>query len=91
MTTMRKSEIASRFPLRRGLSEAEAAIYVSLSPSKFRDLVNKGEMPRPRLIGTRRIWDVTELDAAFLDMPHEGGDRDHSWDYLDAPPTAKIR
>jgi hypothetical protein len=31
-------------------------------------------MPRPRLIGVRRIWDVEELDLAFKALPREGGD-----------------
>jgi excisionase family DNA binding protein len=57
-----KSYIAGRLPLRRGLDENEAAVYLSLSPSFFRKLVALGKMPRPRLIGERRIWDVEELD-----------------------------
>ena len=31
-------------------------------------------MPRPRLIGGRRIWDVEELDLAFKALPRERGD-----------------
>lgn len=31
-------------------------------------------MPRPRLAGRRRIWDVDELDQAFRELPREGGD-----------------
>ena len=59
---------------RRGLDENEAAVYLSLSPSFFRKLVTDGRMPRPRLIGVRRIWDVEELDLAFKALPREGGD-----------------
>ena len=40
-------------------------------------------MPRPRLVGSRRIWDV---DIAFRTLPREGGDEavadhegDNSW------------
>lgn len=61
-------------PLRRGLSEVEAAIYLSLSPSFFRRLVDQGSMPRPRMAGGRRIWDVEELDVAFKALPREGGE-----------------
>jgi len=59
-------------PPRRGLNEVEAANYLSLSASKFRQLVESGIMPRPRLCGRRRIFDVIELNMAFLDLPKEG-------------------
>ena len=69
-----KAIIAARLPVRRGLDENEAAVYLSLSPSFFRKLVADGQMPRPRIIGGRRIWDIEELDLAFKSMPREGGD-----------------
>ena len=69
-----KVTIAGRLPVRRGLSEPEAAIYLSLSPSFFRRLVQQGMMPRPRVLGSRRIWDVEELDLAFKALPREGGE-----------------
>ncbi len=69
-----KQAISRNLPLRRGLSEVEAAIYLSLSPSFFRGLVDQGVMPRPRVVGGRRIWDVQELDLAFKALPREGGD-----------------
>ncbi len=31
-------------------------------------------MPRPRLAGGRRIWDIEELDLAFKTLPREGGE-----------------
>jgi hypothetical protein len=31
-------------------------------------------MPKPRLVGARRIWDIEELDLAFKALPREGGD-----------------
>lgn len=70
--TSRKSTIAARLPVRRGLDEQEAAVYLSVSPSFFRSLVLSGMMPRPRLLGSRRIWDVDDLDAAFKSLPKEG-------------------
>ena len=69
-----KASIACRLPVRRGLSEIEAAVYLSLSPSYLRELVEQDRMPRPRLAGRRRIWDVEELDLAFKALPREGGD-----------------
>ena len=69
-----KAVIAGRLPLRRGLDESEAAVYLSLSPSFFRKLVGQKLMPRPRVAGGRRIWDVEELDLAFKALPREGGE-----------------
>jgi excisionase family DNA binding protein len=69
-----KTVIAGRLPVRRGLDENEAAIYLSLSPPFFRKLVAEKKMPRPRLAGGRRIWDVEELDLAFKALPREGGE-----------------
>jgi excisionase family DNA binding protein len=66
--------MSATLPVRRGLSEPEAAIYLSLSPSFFRRLVDQGVMPRPRVVGGRRIWDVEELDIAFKALPREGRD-----------------
>ena len=74
----RKSVLAQQFSIRRGLDENEAAIYLSLSPSKFRQMVELGLMPRPRLAGRRRIWDMRELDTAFDQLPREGGETDGS-------------
>src|SRR5262245_42180368 len=68
----RKADIAGRLPVRRGLDANESAVYLSLSPSYFRRLVQEKLMPRPRLVGGRRIWDVEELDLAFRALPREG-------------------
>jgi hypothetical protein len=69
-----KAFIAGRLPVRRGLDESEAAVYLSFSPTFFRKLVAEGRMPRPRLADGRRVWDVEELDLAFKALPREGGD-----------------
>jgi len=69
-----KAIIAGRLPVRRGLDENEAALYLSFSPSFFRKLVAEKRMPRPRLADGRRVWDIEELDLAFKALPREGGD-----------------
>ena len=56
-------------PYRRGLSRAEAAGYVGVSPSTFDKMVFAGGMPRPKRIGTRNVWDVRALDVAFDGLP----------------------
>jgi excisionase family DNA binding protein len=71
-----KASISGRLPIRRGLDENEAAVYLSLSPSFFRKLVAERRMPRPRVAGGRRIWDIDELDLAFKALPREGGEVD---------------
>lgn len=84
--SVRKSVVSTRLAMRRGLSEAEAAIYIGLGASKFSQLVKDGRMPRPRIIDNRRIWDVDDIDAAFRALPLEGetndNSRPNSWDAL---------
>jgi excisionase family DNA binding protein len=65
----------SRWP--RGMTEPEAASYVGMGATKFRELVADGRMPRPRLLAGMRRWDVDDLDAAFKAMPIEG--EESSW------------
>jgi excisionase family DNA binding protein len=69
----RKRDIAAHLPVRRGLAEPEAAVYLSFSQSFFRQLVAEGVMPQPRVIKGRRVWDVEELDIAFRALPRDGG------------------
>lgn len=55
-----------------------AAEYVGCSPRKFDDMVREGEMPRPRLIGSKKVWDAQELDEAFDALPRYG--EANEWD-----------
>lgn len=61
----------------RGLSRGQAAEYVGVSPSTFDKMVTAGEMPRPKRIGGRVIWDRKQLDCAF-DAFDDGGE--NPWD-----------
>jgi hypothetical protein len=70
-----KSIIAARLPIRRGFDQSEAAGYLSFSPAFFRKLVEDGTMPLPRKAGSRRVWDIEELDIAFKALPREGDDQ----------------
>jgi predicted DNA-binding transcriptional regulator AlpA len=65
-------DILALLPVIFGLGEIEAAAAIGISPSKFRMLVKEARMPRPRRIGSRAVWDVDELRAAFKALPHEG-------------------
>jgi len=88
-----KPEIAARLPIRRGISEAEAALYVGIGVSKFQEMVRDHRMPRPYLIDRRKVWDFDDLDAAFKSLPREGDDApSDSWaDFRDGGNTAAAR
>lgn len=58
-------------PTRRGLSRVEAAGYIGVSPTTFDKMVLAGEMPGPKRVGSRKIWDVRALDLAFEALPGE--------------------
>ena len=79
---------------RRGLSRQEASRYVGISVTKFDELVRDGQMPQPFRVGSRTIWDLRKLDAAFdvLSGPDEG-DSFTGWEDWDAsqPEPAKGR
>lgn len=66
---------------RRGLSRVEAAMYVGVSPGKFDELVGDNIMPSPKRVGSRRLWDVRELDVAFDALPTENNaSQGTTWD-----------
>ena len=54
----------------RGLSREGAARWIGVSTTKFDQMVKSGQMPKPKKIGGRRIWDRSVLDAAFSDLDH---------------------
>jgi predicted DNA-binding transcriptional regulator AlpA len=56
---------------RRGLSREESAMYIGISATKFDELVAAGSMPAPVRIGSRKIWDIRQLDLAFDALPRE--------------------
>lgn len=69
----------------RLLNREQAAAYLSVSPSKFDQLVDDGRMPRPRVIDRRRAWDIRSLDSAIDDLPVDGADEaDDGWSDIDA-------
>lgn len=53
----------------RGLSRGEAAYYFGVSASLFDEMVRDGRAPSPRLINSRTVWDVRELDCSFDCLP----------------------
>lgn len=79
-----RAAISSRLPVVFGFDEREAAAAVGIGVTLFKKMVEDGRMPRPRLINSRRVWDVDELRAAFKSMPRDGDDddddADNPWD-----------
>jgi predicted DNA-binding transcriptional regulator AlpA len=57
-----------------------AAAYVSVSTTKFLQMVQDGRMPKPRRIDKRRAWDVRALDSAVDNLPlDEDAAPDPTW------------
>ena len=56
----------------RGLSRAQAAEYVGVSPTLFDAMVSDGIMPAPKRYHARTIWDRASLDEAFAALPGDG-------------------
>lgn len=54
---------------RIGVSRAEAAGLLGISPNTFDKLVNKGAMPPPKAIGERRVWHKAGVERAFVELP----------------------
>lgn len=57
----------------RGMSREEAARYFGVGTTMFDEMVADKRMPKPRKIDGRVVWDRIALDAAFSDLPSEGG------------------
>lgn len=49
----------------RGLRRIEAASYVGVSPTKFDELVKRGDMPEGFRVDSIRLWDRHDLDVCF--------------------------
>ena len=64
----------------RGLQRLIAAQYVGVSPNTFDKLVGEGRMPRPKVIGARKVWDREALDSHFAALPDDGEAAAGSWD-----------
>jgi predicted DNA-binding transcriptional regulator AlpA len=54
----------------RGLNREQAAAYIGISVATFDILVANGSMPQPRMLETRKVWDLVEVDQAFDLLPH---------------------
>lgn len=62
----------------RGLSRAQAAAYIGVSPSLFDEMVKDARMPQPIRINSRVLWDRVQLDDAFAELS-EAKDGNDPW------------
>jgi hypothetical protein len=66
---------------RRGLSREEAAMYLGIGVSTFDEMRATGKIESPRLIKSRKLWDIRDLDLAFEALPREDAPTvGSSWD-----------
>ena len=79
LQTQRLPPPASPIVTPRGMNRTVAASYIGCSPRKFDGMVESGEMPSPRLIGTKKVWDRIELDDFFDSLP-KPEDVGNDWD-----------
>ena len=63
----------------RGLSRAQAAAYIGISPSLFDEMVRDGRMPEPVRINSRVLWDRLQLDEAFAALSDVGTGGKDPW------------
>jgi hypothetical protein len=69
---LQKSAVRGHALSPRLVARADAAYYVGVGTTLFEDLVRQGMMPRPKAIGSRRLWDLRELDKAIDELPEVG-------------------
>ena len=82
----------ARLSPRHALSAPEAALFVGINENMFRELVEEGVMPRPRMIRSRVLWDADELVLAFKSLPRQGEEPEsviRGWDDVVSPPSRK--
>lgn len=56
----------------RGLSREQAAAHVGVGTTLFEQMVAEERMPQPRMIGSRVVWCIYELDEYFDRLPRRG-------------------
>ncbi|SDR09855.1 hypothetical protein SAMN04515695_2752 [Pseudovibrio sp. Tun.PSC04-5.I4] len=54
----------------RGFSRVAAALYIGVCTSLFDEMVMEGFMPKPRIMNTKKVWDIRDLDKAFDELPY---------------------
>ena len=68
----RVSNRAPAFTCPRLLRTEDAAAYLGLGRTKFLELVEAGQIARPKRQGGAVTWDVRDLDAYADALPRDG-------------------
>ena len=67
------TSLGSHRPVPRiSLNRVEVALAIGVSPGSVDRMVEDGSLPRPRRWMTRKIWLVSEIEAALTDLPVDG-------------------
>jgi excisionase family DNA binding protein len=66
----------------KGLSRLEAARYVGVSTTTFDEMVRERLMPRPKLVGTRVLWDRAQIDLFFEALPEREANQESDEEIL---------
>jgi predicted DNA-binding transcriptional regulator AlpA len=82
--TRKSKDVLPRSLPPRGLSRAEAAAYVGISPSLFDMMIKDRRMPGPKRINSRAVWDRIKLDLAFDALPDDDAALRNPWDEIAA-------
>jgi predicted DNA-binding transcriptional regulator AlpA len=57
---------------RLGLNRAEVAVAIGVSANSVDQMVDEGFLPKPRKWHSRKIWIVSEIEAAMREWPTDG-------------------
>lgn len=64
------------------LNRAEVAMSIGVSPNTVDEMVREGFLPKPRRWHTRKVWIVSEIEAAMSEWPTDESskpDEDDEW------------
>jgi predicted DNA-binding transcriptional regulator AlpA len=77
---MKRADVTARLPIVFGLNRIDAAAAIGVSSTTFDRLVAEGKMPKPHMIGSRKVWDVDEVRQAFKSLPkQDDGEEIDTW------------
>lgn len=57
---------------RLGLNRSEVALSIGVSTNTVDLMVKEGFLPQPRKWHSRKIWLVSEIEAAMMQWPRDG-------------------
>lgn len=80
---VKRVDLAGDLP-RLGLNREESAATIGVSGTTFDKLVRDGRMPRPKMIGSKKLWSFEALRVAFAALPEDETEHDAKWDDVSA-------